>query len=75
MGTAIVSQGEIVANGLVDYLKRHPEMEERCSKETGLQFYTTDSTADFDKHAEVFFGKKINSKHLDLSAQLCLNVL
>ena len=39
VGTTIVSQGEIVANGLKDYLLRHPEMEERCSKEkTKLSF-------------------------------------
>ncbi len=69
VGTTIVSQGEIVANGLKNYLTRHPEMEERCSKQQRIEFYTTDSVADFDKHAEVFFGKKIASKHLDLSAQ------
>lgn len=68
IGTRIVSQGEIVAAGLIDYLLRHPEIEERCSKEHELSFFTTDATPDFDKHAEIFFGKKIESKHLDLSA-------
>jgi len=29
---AIVSQGEIVGTSLVDYLQRHPEIENRCSK-------------------------------------------
>jgi glutamate racemase len=66
VGTKIVSQGEIVANGLKDYLNRHPEIEERCSKENSILFFTTDSTSDFDKHAEVFFGKKVESKHLVL---------
>lgn len=68
-GTKIVSQGEIVANSLVDYLQRHPEMEERCSKEAGIDFFTTDSKEDFDKHAAIFFGRKVESKHLDLSAE------
>jgi glutamate racemase len=68
VGTRIVSQGEIVAAGLIDYLLRHTEIEERCSKEHELSFFTTDATLDFDKHAEIFFGKKIESKHLDLSA-------
>lgn len=67
VGTTIVSQGEIVANGLKNYLLRHPEMEARCSKEKTILFFTTDSTVDFDKHAAVFFGKKVESKHLDLS--------
>jgi glutamate racemase len=62
----VLSQGPIVANSLKDYLKRHPEMETRCSKKGQLQFFTTDATNDFDKHSEIFFGKKVNSKHVDL---------
>ena len=69
VGTKIVSQGEIVAAGLIDYLRRHPEIEERCNKKQELEFFTTDAAADFDKHAEIFFGEKISSKHLDLSTQ------
>lgn len=67
--TTIVSQGEIVADGLQNYLLRHSEIEEKCSKEKNILFYTTDSTDDFDKHAAIFFGKKIESKHLDLLAE------
>jgi len=67
--TKIVAQGEIVANSLIDYLERHPEMEKRCSKRGQLEFYTTDSAEDFNKQAEIFFGQKVASKHLDLVAQ------
>ena len=62
----VVSQGAIVAKSLEDYLKRHPEIEEKCSKNSSLQFFTTDSTKDFDKHSEIFFGEKVNSVHIDL---------
>ena len=62
----IISQGEIVAKSLKDYLGRHPEIEEKCSKEGRLDFYTTDSTEDFDNHAGIFFGKPLKSKHLEL---------
>lgn len=62
----VISQGPIVANSLEGYLKRHPEMEAKCSKTSRLQFFTTDSTTDFDKHSEFFFGERVNSKHLDL---------
>lgn len=62
----IVSQGEIVANSLQDYLNRHPEMEQRLSKNGSLNFYTTDSAEDFDKHAAYFFGKTVQSTHLEL---------
>ena len=62
----IISQGEIIAKSLEDYLIRHPEMELRCSKNGTRQFFTTDSTNDFDIHSKVFFGEKVNSTHIDL---------
>jgi len=62
----ILSQGEIVAKSLEDYLRRHPEIESKCSKNGSREFYTTDSTEDFDNHARTFFGKSVRSKHLDL---------
>ncbi len=62
----VVSQGNIVAKSLKDYLKRHPEMETRCSKNSELNFFTTDSTIDFDQHSQIFFGEKVNSQHVDL---------
>lgn len=62
----LLSQGEIVAKSLAYYLKRHPEIEQQCEKNARLQFFTTDSTEDFDNHAAVFFGEKINSRHASL---------
>jgi len=63
-GITILSQGEIVANSLADYLSRHPEMTENCTKNGQSVFYTTDSTDDFDKKATIFYGKPVNSRHL-----------
>ena len=65
----ILTQGEIVAESLEDYLLRHPEIENKCSKKRSREFYTTDSTEDFDNHARIFFGEQIHSKHLDLTVQ------
>jgi glutamate racemase len=65
-GVTIVSQGGIVADSLADYLKRHPEIESQCTAGGSRRFYTTDSTVDFDNHATVFFGEKIQSSHLNL---------
>ena len=62
----VLSQGEIVANSLADYLKKHPEMEEKCSKNGQIGFFTTDSVEDFDNHAAIFYGKPVKSKHLGL---------
>jgi glutamate racemase len=65
--TKIVSQGEIVAKGLENYLQRHPEMDAFCKKESQLSFYTTDDTETFNKQATIFFEKHIQSKHADLN--------
>ena len=62
----IISQGEIVAKSLVDYLARHPEIEQNCSKNRLLDFYTTDLALDFDNHAATFFGKPVKSTHIEL---------
>lgn len=63
----IISQGEIVANSLADYLTRHPSINERCSKNSIITLYTTDSADDFNNHSMIFFGKQISSKHIDLN--------
>ena len=65
-GVKLISQGEIVADSLADYLQRHPEIESKCSKNGGRIFYTTDSTEDFDSHATIFFGEAVRSRHVDL---------
>jgi len=62
----LLSQGEIVAASLKDYLKRHPEISNHCSKGKSRSFYTTDSTEDFDNHSTNFFGEVIQSQHVEL---------
>jgi glutamate racemase len=62
----LVSQGEIVAESLKDYLHRHPEIETKISKEGERAFYTTDSTEDFNNKATIFFGERVEARHLDL---------
>jgi len=67
-GNQLISQGEIVAASLADYLQRHPEIEDRISRSgTSPRFYTTDSTEDFDNHAGIFYGKFLRSTHVLLS--------
>ncbi len=66
VGVKLISQGEIVAESLQDYLQRHPEMEVKCSKNGQRKFYTTDSTEDFDNHAASFYGEAIKAEHVDL---------
>lgn len=62
----IISQGELVAKGLKDYLKRHPEMESKCTKTGTLKFYTTETAENFNANAEKFFGIKLKAENLPL---------
>ena len=67
VGVKLLSQGEIVAESLADYLQRHPEIAKQCSTGGTKSFFTTDSTTDFDNHASVFFGEEVRSSHLDIT--------
>ena len=60
----ILTQGELVAEKLANYLQRHPEVEKNCSKNGTTLFYTTDQASDFERNAEVFFEKKVKAEHL-----------
>ncbi len=65
-GINIVSQGEIVARSLRDYLQRHPEMDVKCSKNGTSEFLTTESEEKFNASASLFLNKKINAKHINI---------
>lgn len=63
---SILLQGEIVAKSLKEYLSRHPEIEQVCSKNKKIEFYTTDYPENFDASASIFWGNSIQSKHIAL---------
>ncbi len=62
----LLSQGEIVAESLSDYLRRHPEIEAVCSKGRKVEYFTTESAEDFDRKAAIFLGQEVRSNHLAL---------
>ncbi|MDR1865872.1 MAG: glutamate racemase [Bacteroidales bacterium] len=61
----IISQGNIVARSLQDYLHRHPEMEQSLSKNHARIFQTTDSPEMFDRYASIFFEEEIKSVRIE----------
>jgi glutamate racemase len=63
---SIVSQGKIVAQSLKEYLEKHIEMAQMCSKNAKRQFYTTGNPSDFNNHASMFFGSEIKANQLVL---------
>ena len=65
-GINVVCQGEYVAASLQDYLLRHPEMDERCSKTGQCRFYTTESVEKFVSSASLFLNETIEVQHASL---------
>ncbi len=62
----IVCQGKIVAESLADYLRRHPEIESKCLKNSSAEFLTTENPSNFENLARTFLGHQINAQHVDL---------
>ena len=56
----LVAQGDLIAESLEDYLRRHPEMETRCSKNATCRFYTTESEEKFETMASLFLKGTID---------------
>lgn len=56
----IISQGEYIARSLRDYLLRHPDMEQRCSKQAQIHYLTTENPQRFQEQAQVFLHTPID---------------
>ena len=56
----VVSQGEIVAQSLVEYLERHPKMEERLSQEGSLRVRTSGDEKEFARQAKQLLGIQLD---------------
>lgn len=65
-GVRIVPQGEYVANSLKDYFRRHPEMDERCSKHGTCHYLTTESTDKFRESAQLFLHEDVDVEKVTL---------
>lgn len=65
-GVRIVPQSEYVADSLKDYLHRHPEMDEKCTKGATAQYYTTENADKFKENARIFLPDDIDVKHISL---------
>lgn len=60
----ILEQGEIVAEKLIEYLNRHPEMKSRLSVGGEVKFQTTESADTFEKKASLFLGRKVVGENI-----------
>lgn len=55
----IMGQGDLVADRLLDYLKRHPEIDKYCSKKGILHFMTTENARNFEEKAAIFYDQEV----------------
>ena len=62
----VIPQGDYVARSLKDYLRRHPEMDERCLKQGRCRFYTTESVEKFRESASIFLDCPIEVESIVL---------
>lgn len=62
----VVSQGPLVAERLKDYLRRHTEIAENCSKKGRVTYLTTENAADFSASARRIIGLDIVAEHISL---------
>lgn len=62
----IISQGDIVAQSLKNYLLRHPKMDAKCTKGGETTYYSTESVTRFEESARLFLNKEINAIHIKI---------
>ena len=63
----IIPQGQYIASSLEDYLRRHPEMDERLTRGGTCQYLTTESASKFRECASLFLHEEVNAQHITLS--------
>ena len=65
-GIRIIAQGEYVASSLQQYFVRHPEMEQRCTKNGQTRYLTTENPEKFKEQAKLFLHEDIEVENVTL---------
>lgn len=65
-GITAVTQGELVADSLKDYLSRHSEIDKKCTKGGRCVYRTTESEDKFTESASVFLNESIKVERIEL---------
>jgi len=66
----VIAQGKYVAGSLKDYLQRHPEIAEQCTRGGTVQYYTTESPEKFNLQASLFLNEQIDARKTTLEKKL-----
>lgn len=62
----LLTQGDIVAVSLADYLSRHPSLLPYCGNSGRVEFLTTESEERFARPAAIFMGEEVAARHVEL---------
>lgn len=62
----VITQGELVAESLKDYLTRHTEMNARCTQGGVCRYYTTEAEDKFSESASTFLNDHVEVKRIFL---------
>ena len=65
-GVRVVPQGEYVAESLKNYLERHPNIEQRCSKNAAVHYLTTENPQKFKEQAQIFLHEPVEVDNITL---------
>lgn len=65
-GIRIIAQGEYVASSLQSYFQRHPDMEQRCTKNGQTRYQTTENPERFKEQAQIFLHEDIEVENVVL---------
>lgn len=65
-GVSALPQGDYIARSLQDYLYRHPEMDNVCTKGGVTHYFTTESPEKFSEAATIFLNREIEVERITL---------
>ena len=65
-GVRVIPQGEYVAESLKDYLQRHPQIEQRCTKNGEAHYLTTENPEKFKEQAQLFLHEPVEVENVTL---------
>ena len=66
-GVTLLSQGELVATSLKDYLHRHPEMNDRLTQGGSIRYLTTECPDKFGDLASIFVDEEVNATRVKIN--------
>ena len=62
----LFDQGDLVADKLIEYFKRHSVIDNQISKSGNIEIFTTEESEKFDDHLNLFYNSNYSSKTVQI---------